>query len=380
MTDKPSIAVVVPFFNEERNVESVCSELRLVLEKEIPGSEAILVNDGSTDRTGAKLEEIAACWPECRVFHLDENRGQSAALLFGFAKSEAQVFATMDGDGQNDPHDIPRLLARLAEAEMVVGARVRRQDRWIRRAISKIANAVRSHLLADGVSDAGCALKVFRREVVGAFIPLRTLYSFMPALAVAAGFRVLELPVNHRPRPHGSSHYAVRNFLVFPIIDLIGLKWFRSRRCHSGAGGCAARSAPLGGLGDELYRRAYRLFARRVLLALAGGAVVILLLVLPRRGAVDSTSRQISLNRAERLALRQVPGGTLGTEELQIHNGRLTWTIDVRPPNSKELREVEIDASDGHIVAVRSESVEEEDFESAVDNHQLAPKDWKPRR
>ncbi|MGH8094551.1 MAG: glycosyltransferase family 2 protein, partial [Chthoniobacterales bacterium] len=319
MTDKPSIAVVVPFFNEERNVDSVCSELRSVLEKEIPGSEAILVNDGSIDRTGPKLEEIAAAWPECRVFHLEENRGQSAALLFGFARSAAQVFVTMDGDGQNDPHDIPRLLARLTEVEMAVGARVKRQDRWIRRAISKIANAVRSHLLADGVSDAGCALKAFRREVVGAFIPLRTLYSFMPALAVAAGFRVLELPVSHRQRPHGSSHYTVRSFLVFPIIDLIGVKWFRLRRCHSGTGRCLPCSAPLGNLGDELYRRACRLWARTVFLALAGVAVVILFLLLPRRGPIAPASGRISLNRAERVALHQVPRGTLRTEALQVH-------------------------------------------------------------
>ena len=248
------------------------------------------------------------------------------------------------------------------------------------RVISRIANAVRSRLLADGVSDAGCGLKVFRREVVGAFIPLRTLYSFMPALAVAAGFRVLELPVNHRPRPRGSSHYTVRSFLVFPIIDMIGLKWFRSRRCHFGTGGYPARSAPLASLGDELYQRADRLWARRVFFTLAGGAVVILLVVLSHSCVVGPASGRIRLNRAERLASRQVPRGTLGTNEFQIHNGRLPWTIDVLPLNSKELREVEIGASDGHIIPVRVESVEEEDFEPAADNHQLNPKDRKPRR
>ena len=102
----------------------------------------------------------------------------------------------------------------------------------MRRKISRIANRVRSEWLGDGVSDAGCALKVFRREVVGAFIPIRTLYSFMPSLAVAAGFRVVEVPVKHRARARGDSKYSVRSFLVLPIVDCIGLRWFRSRRCQ----------------------------------------------------------------------------------------------------------------------------------------------------
>jgi len=233
MTDEASLAVIVPFFNEERNVSAVCRELRGVLEKELPGGEVILIDDGSTDETGAKLEENAVTWPQCRVFHFAENQGQSAALLFGFSKTVAPILVTMDGDGQNDPRDILKLLARLEGADMVVGARVERQDSWMRRKISRIANSVRSHLLGDGVSDTGCALKVFRREVAGAFIPIRTLYSFMPALAVAAGFKVVEEPVHHRPRLHGSSKYTVRSFLVLPIIDFIGLRWFRSRRCRT---------------------------------------------------------------------------------------------------------------------------------------------------
>ena len=204
-----SFAVVVPFFNEERNVGPVCRELRKIVRKQLSGGELVLIDDGSNDATGAILDELAVNWPECRVYHFERNQGQSAALLFAFSKTTAPVIVTMDGDGQNDPRDIPKLLARLDEADMVVGARARK-DSWVRRYISRVANRVRANWLGDRVSDSGCALKAFRREVASAFIPIRTLYSFMPALAVAAGFRVTEEPVNHRCREHGSSRYTVR--------------------------------------------------------------------------------------------------------------------------------------------------------------------------
>jgi len=232
MNAGPLFAVVVPFFNEERNVKPVCRELREVLQKKLSGGELILVDDGSNDATGVLLDELALHWPECRVYHFERNQGQSAALLFAFRKTIASVIVTMDGDGQNDPNDIPKLLARLDEADMVVGARVARKDSWKRRYISRIANRARAAWLGDHVSDSGCALKVFRREVTSAFIPIRTLYSFMPALAVAAGFRVTEEPVNHRGREHGRSRYTVRSFLLLPIIDFIGVAWFSSRRCN----------------------------------------------------------------------------------------------------------------------------------------------------
>ena len=172
MIKQPSLAVIVPFFNEEEAVGKVCGELRSVLDLRLPDTDVILLDDGSGDRTGERLNRIAATWPQCRVFRLEQNRGQSAALLFGFGKAEAPILATMDGDGQNDPNDLVRLLGRMDEADMVVGKRMDRQDFWTRRTVSRVANLVRSRWLGDGVSDAGCALKVFRREVVEAFIPI----------------------------------------------------------------------------------------------------------------------------------------------------------------------------------------------------------------
>lgn len=373
MNEAPSFAVVVPFFNEERSVDSVCAELRRVLTDELSGAEVVLIDDGSTDGTGARLSKIAAAWPAARVFRFRENRGQSAALLFGFSNTIAPIVVTMDGDGQNDPHDIRRLLARLAEADMVVGARVERQDSWMRRKISRIANHIRSDLLGDGVSDSGCALKVFRREVVSAFIPIRTLYSFMPALAVAAGFHVVEEPVHHRPRQHGESKYSVTSFLFLPIVDFIGLRWFRSRRCRDRPLPRPNERSTIGTPGTDRYRRGVRPWMGRVALVLALGLFVCLLLG-PRKSSVGPAARKINLERAEHIALHLVPKGQLESEELSTENGRLTYKIDIQLPGAKQLREVEIDALDGRVIASRIETAEEEALEVAVTNHHRDPK------
>jgi hypothetical protein len=135
----------------------------------------------------------------------------------------------MDGDGQNDPADIPALVALLDAADMVVGIRTGRRDSFLRRAMSKFANAIRGRMLDDRMQDSGCALKVFRREVVSVLLPLKTLYSFMPALAKAGGFRLAELPVHHRPRQGGTSSYGFVAFLWKPAVDLVGVWWFRKR-------------------------------------------------------------------------------------------------------------------------------------------------------
>jgi glycosyltransferase involved in cell wall biosynthesis len=227
----PAFSVIIPFFNEEANIGGLLSELRITLGEPNDAYEVILVNDGSNDGTAAALKEGAADWPQCRVVSFARNRGQAAALLSAFDRARGDVLVTLDGDGQNDPADIRRLLERLDDSsDMVTGVRTQRQDSGLRRTMSRIANAVRRRVLGDGVSDTGCALKVFRREVVASFIPIRTLYSFMPALAVAAGFRVVELSVNHRPRRAGQSKYGFVAMLWRPLIDMIGIRWFVQRR------------------------------------------------------------------------------------------------------------------------------------------------------
>lgn len=226
----PVFSIVVPFFNEEENVSALLLELRTALDALKDPYEVIVVDDGSTDGTAGALKRAGEDWSECRVVSFARNRGQAAALLSAFDRAKGNVLVTLDGDGQNDPADICHLLEQLDRADMVAGVRARRQDSTLRRAMSRLANAVRGRVLRDGVSDTGCALKAFRREVVASFIPIRTLYSFMPALAVAAGFRVVELAVNHRPRRAGESKYGLVAMLWRPLIDMIGIAWYARRR------------------------------------------------------------------------------------------------------------------------------------------------------
>ncbi len=365
---EPLFSVVIPFFNEKENIAAVCQELRLVLQTMLPGGEVILIDDGSTDGTDGIMDRLTVSWPEFRVYHLPGNGGQSAALLFGFRKALAQVIVTMDGDGQNDPRDIPRLFGRLRAADMVVGIRTERADSWARRKISRVANLIRAHWLRDGVSDAGCALKVFRREVADAFIPIRTLYSFMPALAVAAGFQVLEEPVTHRPRPHGRSRYTIRSFLLLPIVDFIGLSWFSARRCRTDVT-LSDRSNP-----QSSSSRAWAPAICWLLLTIGLGA---LLTTWPTRNVTVPVRHKLSLDRAEHIALQHVPEGTLGTELLSEKGGRWQWQIDVQLPHSHDLDEVGIDAINGHVIALRRETAEEERFETAAEDR---PAPTRPRQ
>ncbi len=227
----PDFSVVIPFFNEEDNVDPVLQELREVLENQSRSYEVVLVDDGSVDSTAVRLRQQIASWSAARILGLAQNSGQAAALLAGMSSARGKDIVLLDGDGQNDPRDIERALHLLGQYHMVMGHRVNRHDSFKRRLISNFGNAVRRVFTNDGVSDAGCGLKVFRREVLEAFIPIRTLYSFMPALAKAAGFSIAEIPVNHRPRRSGTPKYNLRVFLWRPAIDLIGVWWFSHRRC-----------------------------------------------------------------------------------------------------------------------------------------------------
>ena len=225
----PVYSVVVPFYNEAENAPVLLAEIERAMQSLGEPWELLMVDDGSRDATGEILAAAAAAHPNYRYLHLPRNRGQAAALDGGLHRARGRILVTLDGDGQNDPADIPALVARLDSADMVVGIRAGRRDSWLRRAMSKLANAIRGRLLDDRMRDSGCALKVFRREVVDALLPLKTLYSFMPALARAGGFRLAELPVHHRPRQGGQSSYGFVAFLWKPAVDLLGVWWFRKR-------------------------------------------------------------------------------------------------------------------------------------------------------
>ena len=226
----PAISVIIPFYNEAESCLALLTEVRATTDALPGGAEVIAIDDGSRDGTLAILRTLAAAWPELRVLPLAKNSGQAAALFTGMRAAIAPVVITMDGDGQNVPGDIPLLLSRLGEADMIAGVRAQRRDSWLRRRMSRLANGIRSRVLGDGMTDSGCALKAFRREVVDAFLPMRTLYSFMPALAVAAGFTVKEQPVQHRERAAGTSKYGLLVMLWRPALDMLGIWWWRHRR------------------------------------------------------------------------------------------------------------------------------------------------------
>lgn len=230
---RPAFSIVVPFFNESGNVRSLLQEIAKVVTELDGESELVLVDDGSSDDTADLLRSTAIDLglKSSRVLSFAKNHGQAAALYFGLRAAKGETIITMDGDGQNSPADIFALLEALPQSDMAVGIRVARHDSWLRKKISRLANSVRSRVLGDGMTDSGCALKVFRREVIDAFLPIRTLYSFMPAFAVAAGFRVIEIPVAHRARTAGLSSYGLRVFLWRPILDMLGVWWFTRRRC-----------------------------------------------------------------------------------------------------------------------------------------------------
>lgn len=228
--DRPDLSVIIPFYNEAANVGPLVAELRAALAPLGLSLEVLLVNDGSTDATAAALNEAAAVWPAVRIEHFPRNRGQAAALWWGFQNARGAWFAMLDGDGQNPPAELARLWPERHTADMLAGARRQRRDSRLRRIMSRIANATRRSLLRDGVSDTGCSLKLFRREVAATFLPMRTLYSFLPAFAVAGGWTVREIPVEHRARQAGVSHYGLRAMAILPLLDLLALVWLCRRQ------------------------------------------------------------------------------------------------------------------------------------------------------
>ena len=225
-------SVVIPFFNEEGAVSTLLPELRFTMDQLGQPFEVILVDDGSVDATLANLAAFAAEWPACRCVSFARNQGQATALLRGCQEAKGRWIITLDGDGQNNPEDIPKMIAAAARGfDMVVGIRANRQDTWLRRSMSRLANAVRGRLLRDNLRDSGCALKIFRREIVASFWEIRSLYSFMPAFAISAGWRVTEIPVRHRERRTGASKYGFGTFAWRPMVDLLALWWLlRFRR------------------------------------------------------------------------------------------------------------------------------------------------------
>src|SRR5438105_2849249 len=230
MTNPPSapvVSVVVPLYNEEENVALLQTELAGALAG--VNHEVIFVDDGSTDGTVSRLTNT----PEARVLRFEKNTGQSAALYAGANAARGAVVVLIDGDLQNDPADIPRLLAEIERGtDLVCGYRAQRKDTVVKRVTSRVANFVRRRFTKDGVRDTGCTLKAMKRECIGPLVPFKGMHRFIPALVRAAGYRLVEIPVNHRPRRFGRSKYGLSNRALRATIDMFGVRWLLSRRLN----------------------------------------------------------------------------------------------------------------------------------------------------
>jgi len=226
----PRFSVVLPVYNERDNLEPLLTELAEVMAAIGAPFEVLVVDDGSTDGGPAEVERLRARWPWLRLIRHRFNAGQSAAFLTGFARARGEIVITLDADGQNDPHDLPAMLARLeAGVDAVCGVREKRQDPWIRRVSSRIANAFRNLVTGDRVADAGCALRVMRRAALQEVVPFNGLHRFLPTVLRYQGYEVVEMPVNHRPRTRGQSKYGIRNRLWRGLVDCLAMRWYRAR-------------------------------------------------------------------------------------------------------------------------------------------------------
>jgi dolichol-phosphate mannosyltransferase len=232
-----ALSVVVPVCNEAENVEPLAREIDAAL----AGTpyEMIFIDDGSTDDTARILQGLKSALPELRVLRHSFRSGQSAAVASGVRAARAPWIATLDGDGQNDPADIPKLLAEQAKFEnrgvlLFMGNRkASRKDSAFRKLQSSIANGVRSSLLGDGTPDTGCGIKLFSREMFLELPRFDHMHRFLPALFQRHGSRVVSVPVSHRPRTRGASKYGMLNRLWVGIVDIAGVMWLR-RRFKSG--------------------------------------------------------------------------------------------------------------------------------------------------
>jgi dolichol-phosphate mannosyltransferase len=254
--DAPLLSVVVPVHNEAENVTALVEEIDAALDGRVD-YEAVFVDDASSDDTAPRLVALAGRFPRLRVLRHLRNAGQSTAIATGVRAARGTLVATLDGDGQNDPADVPTLLVRWADEGggadgplLLAGWPATRNDTWLRRISSRIANGVRGRLLGDGTPDTGCGLKLFARATYLDLPYFDHMHRFLPALVVRHGGRVVSVPVRHRPRTRGQSHYGVWNRLWVGIVDLAGVMWLR-RRTRLAAHETLANRRPRGGDGTH---------------------------------------------------------------------------------------------------------------------------------
>ena len=228
----PFYSVIIPLKNEAGNINDLVQELEPIMNGLQHPWELICIDDGSTDGTREILKELSKQKPYLRAIFFKQNYGQSSAFEAGFKAAGGQFVITLDGDGQNDPADIPRLVQMISDCDLVCGIRLKRKDSFSKRVTSKMANWVRNRLCGDGVQDTGCSLKVYRKTSLDKIKMYHGMHRFLPALFSIEGFRIKEAPVNHRERLRGKSNYNFFNRSLNTLADLWAVRWMKKRRLH----------------------------------------------------------------------------------------------------------------------------------------------------
>lgn len=231
MTAAPDLSVVFPVYNEEENVPILLDEIARALDGSGWTYEMVAVDDGSTDRSLEVLRGLKSKYSALRVITFVKNSGQTAALDAGWRAARGRFVVSLDADLQNDPADIPKMMKELERSgsDMVIGIRVNRKDSWNRRMQSRIGNSVRNWITGDRITDTGCSLKLAKREAIEPVRLFTGMHRFLPTLVRYAGFKVVEMPVNHRPRQFGVSKYGAMNRAFKGLADCLAVRWMSSR-------------------------------------------------------------------------------------------------------------------------------------------------------
>ena len=228
---RPRLSIVVPVKDEQDNIVPLVEACREALGDLYAQSELIFVDDGSTDESLARMQELAAADPVVRWLQFEANRGQSAALDAGFRAARGTYVAMIDADLQNDPADLPKMVELLdaGECDCVCGIRQKRQDSIVRKISSRIGNNTRNWLTHESIKDVGCSIRVFRSEYIDRLAMFKGMHRFLPTLLRLQGARITEIPVRHHPRTRGVTKYGIGNRMFRGLRDIFAVRWMQSR-------------------------------------------------------------------------------------------------------------------------------------------------------
>ena len=225
-------SVVLPIYNEIENLPQLFEEISTVMRQTAKPYEIICINDGSTDHSPTYIKKFSRDHPEFKLINFRKNQGQSAALHAGFLGAVGEYVITMDADLQNDPTDIIKLIDYLPQYDMVNGWRTKRYDTWLIQISSKIANSIRNKLSRENINDTGCSLKIMKKTFLDRIKMFKGMHRFLPTLMKMEGAKVVEVPVNHRPRIRGKSNYGVWDRAFSGLRDLLAVRWMQDRFIH----------------------------------------------------------------------------------------------------------------------------------------------------